>query len=178
LKHPLVPGTDPAPPPSRWPSGSTELEALPATCRQAANRATPTGCRAFNFRPAIVLYVRHTTLLSTGKATACPRVAKKRRRTEVSVPLNGSPGAVGRHNNTPNRIAFGWRCRKHPASGACRHVAPADAMRFAIEELPPERPSDGRLGVEFDRGAIRRLYDSDQYPLARRAATCTRTAVE
>jgi chaperonin GroES len=33
---------------------------------------------------------------------------------------------------------------------------------------------DGRLGDDqeiFDRGAIRRLYESDQYPLARRAAT-------
>jgi hypothetical protein len=30
----------------------------------------------------------------------------------------------------------------------------------------------------FDRDGIRRLYESDQYPLARRATIGTRTAVE
>jgi hypothetical protein len=57
----------------------------------------------------------------------------------------------------------------------------ADAIRFAIEELPPELFPDARLEVDeeiFDRDGIRRLYESDQYPLARRATTGTRTAVE
>ena len=32
---------------------------------------------------------------------------KNRRRTEVPFPFSGSTGAVGRHNNTQNRAAFG-----------------------------------------------------------------------
>jgi hypothetical protein len=44
------------------------------------------------------------------QAAACPRAAQqKRRRTEVSVPHSGSPGTVGRHNNTPNRVCIRMR---------------------------------------------------------------------
>src|SRR6266436_8097605 len=91
-------------------SGSTELEALPTTCRHANWRAAlrREGAQPLILRPAIVLYVRDPTSSDTGKAAACPRAAQtKRRRTEISASHNGSPGAVGRHNNTPNRVAFG-----------------------------------------------------------------------
>ena len=49
----------------------------------------------------------------------------------------------------------------------------ADAIRFAIEELPPAHLVGACLEVaeeRFDSHAIRRLYESDEYPLARRAA--------
>jgi hypothetical protein len=49
----------------------------------------------------------------------------------------------------------------------------ADAIRFAIEELPPKLLLGACLEVEelrLDGGAIRRLYDSAAYPLVRRAA--------
>src|SRR6266480_6395471 len=69
-------------------------------------------------QPAIVLYVRHPTYW---QAAACPReLPKNRRRTEVSVLYSGSPGAVGRHNNTPNRVAFGCVCHKHPPPSPVR----------------------------------------------------------
>ena len=53
------------------------------------------------------------------------------------------------------------------------------AIRFAIEELPAELlPAEllpgARLEVDemiFDRDEIRRLYDSEDYPLVRRVAT-------
>ena len=55
------------------------------------------------------------------QAAACPReLPKNRRRTEVSVLYSGSPGAVGRHNNTPNRVAFGCVCHKHPPPSSVR----------------------------------------------------------
>jgi hypothetical protein len=49
----------------------------------------------------------------------------------------------------------------------------ADALRFAIEELPPQLFLGAYLEVEeerFDSNEMRRLYDSTEFPLARRAA--------
>ena len=49
----------------------------------------------------------------------------------------------------------------------------ADAIRFAIEELPSELLLGAYLEVDearYDSVGIRRLYDSVDYPLARRAA--------
>ena len=49
----------------------------------------------------------------------------------------------------------------------------ADAIRFAIEELPPELLLGTCLEVDeerYDSDAIRRLYESADYPIVRRAA--------
>ena len=49
----------------------------------------------------------------------------------------------------------------------------ADAIRFAVEDLPPKQLAGAYLEVDearFDSNAIRRLYDSAEFPLARRAA--------
>ncbi len=46
-----------------------------------------------------------------------------------------------------------------------------DAVRFAIEQLPPEQLAGAYLEVNdarFGSREIRRLYDSAQYPLALR----------
>src|SRR5262245_37233577 len=46
----------------------------------------------------------------------------------------------------------------------------ADAIRFAIEELPPQALVGAWLEVSevrFDAGGIRRLYESIDYPLER-----------
>jgi hypothetical protein len=54
-----------------------------------------------------------------------------------------------------------------------RFVRASDAIQFAIEELPAEFLVGTYLEVgeaRFDSHAIRRLYDSGEYPLARRAA--------
>ena len=45
--------------------------------------------------------------MNTGKQQLARELPKNRRRTEVSVSYSGSPGAVGRHNNIQNRVAFG-----------------------------------------------------------------------
>jgi hypothetical protein len=58
--------------------------------------------------------------------------------------------------------------------GYRRFVRAADAIRFAIEELPPELLAGAFLEVEearFDSRGIRRLYESVQYPLARNPAS-------
>jgi hypothetical protein len=54
-----------------------------------------------------------------------------------------------------------------------RFVRAADAIRFAIEELPVEVLVGTYLEIDearFDSRAMRRLYDSIEYPLTRRAA--------
>ena len=65
------------------------------------------------------------------------------------------------------------RVRRQPV-GYGRFARAAYAIRFAIEELPPDLLSDTCLEVEeqiFDSDGIRRLYDSEDYPLVRRAPT-------
>jgi hypothetical protein len=66
----------------------------------------------------------------------------------------------------------GRRKMRHPI-GYGRFARAADAIRFAIEELPPELLLAAQLKVaeeRFDGDGIRRLYESVEYPLARRAA--------
>ena len=54
-----------------------------------------------------------------------------------------------------------------------RFARAADAIRFAIEELPPELLVGAFLEVDgkrYSSGGIRRLYESSDYPLPRRSA--------
>jgi hypothetical protein len=54
-----------------------------------------------------------------------------------------------------------------------RFAQAAQAIRFAVEDLPPECLVGAFLEVEEERygsDAIRRLYESADYPLPRRAA--------
>jgi hypothetical protein len=63
------------------------------------------------------------------------------------------------------------KLRREPV-GYGRFARAADAIRFAIEELPPALRPDACLEVDekiFDLDGIRRLYESTEYPLARRA---------
>ena len=72
------------------------------------------------------------------------------------------PGKSRRHRRTP--VGYG------------RFARAAEAIRFAIEELPAELLPDACLEVAeriFDRDGIRRLYDSEDYPLVRRTALPT-----
>jgi hypothetical protein len=66
-------------------------------------------------------------------------------------------------NRKSGRQPFGYR----------RFAHAADAVRFAIEELPPEFLLGANLEVNeerYDGRGIRRLYQSMDYPLVRHAA--------
>jgi hypothetical protein len=59
------------------------------------------------------------------------------------------------------RVAFGYR----------RFARAAEAIRFAMEQLPADALVGAHLEVQerrFDRNGIRQLYESEAYPLARR----------
>jgi hypothetical protein len=65
------------------------------------------------------------------------------------------------------------RGRRQPI-GYGRFARAAYAIRFAIEELPTDLLSATCLKVDeqlFDGDGIRRLYDSEDYPLIRRASS-------
>ena len=68
--------------------------------------------------------------------------------------------------------ATGRKSRRQPL-GYRGFAQAADAIRFAIEELAPELLLGAYLEVDEERfncEGIRRLYESPDYPLARRAA--------
>src|SRR2546429_7796685 len=70
------------------------------------------------------------------------------------------------------------RRRRREPVGYGRFARAADAIRFAIEELPSELLPEACLEVDekiFDCHGILRLYESDGYPLARRATSAVRT---
>jgi hypothetical protein len=123
------------------------------------------GAQRLILRPAIVLYVRDPTSSDTGKAAACPRaVQTKRRRTELSASHNGSPGAVGRHNNTANRVAFGCGCPKHPASGGCPHARGARSHSSKGENHGSLFNPAGTLAhASLARRCYRRCRDNDSW---------------
>jgi hypothetical protein len=63
-----------------------------------------------------------------------------------------------------------WKISRHSV-GYRRFARAADAIRFAMEELPPALLLGSFLEVNearFDHDGIRRLYESVDYPLARR----------
>jgi hypothetical protein len=65
------------------------------------------------------------------------------------------------------------RMSSRQASGYRRFDRAADAISFAIEDLPAKSLVGAYLEVDevrFDSHGIRRLYDSAEYPLARRGA--------
>jgi hypothetical protein len=70
----------------------------------------------------------------------------------------------------------GGNFRRQPL-GYKRFARAADAICFAIEELPPHCLVGTYLQVNDERYQakdIRRLYESAEYPLARRAAAIAR----
>jgi hypothetical protein len=64
--------------------------------------------------------------------------------------------------------------RSRQPTGYGRFARAADAIRFAMEELPTKLRPSANLKVDgesFDSDSIRRLYESAEYPLGRRVTS-------
>jgi hypothetical protein len=75
---------------------------------------------------------------------------------------NASAELFGTRKRAPRRQPLGYR----------RFAQAAQAIRFAIEELPADLLVGAYLEVDeqrYNSDGIRRLYESAKYPLARRS---------
>jgi hypothetical protein len=89
----------------------------------------------------------------------------------IEADLSPTPSEVG-------LVPTGRRRMRWQPTGYGRFARAADAIRLAIEELAPELLAAAQLKVaeeRFDGDGIRRLYESVEYPLARRGADRRRT---
>jgi hypothetical protein len=77
------------------------------------------------------------------------------------------------YNAAAELFAARKRVPRRQSLGYKRFPQAAQAIRFAIEDLPPELLVGAFLEVDeqrYNSDGIRRLYDSADYPLARRSA--------
>jgi hypothetical protein len=89
--------------------------------------------------------------------------------------MDGTSNSVAEFAYDSEAELFPGKNRKYKARpvGYRRFTQAADAIRFAIENLPPELLAGAFLQIDeerFDSHGIRTLYESPAYPLARRAA--------
>jgi hypothetical protein len=92
------------------------------------------------------------------------------RLVECLIPFGRLAAMVGFDYKAPTEL---FSARRRQPLGYKRVAQAADAIRFAMEEVPRECLAGAFLEVDGERYGgedIRRLYESAEYPLARRAA--------
>ena len=110
---------------------------------------------------------------ATSNPLAAADQARKNYR-EMTSPDGSVPGAMPSFDYNAEAELFPLirgKFTKGPV-GYKRFTSAAEAIRFAVEELPPDLLRGAYLEVDeerFDANGIRQLYESDTYPLGRRA---------
>jgi len=130
MKHPLALATHPGLLRRDGQDGSTELEALPATCRQTNSRTAlrEEGAQGLIFASPLRSAPGtpcHVVRASNGLSESCPKTQTYRSLRLPSVAaLVPSAGAI----TTANRVAFGADAPRHPASGRVRTLRGARSV--------------------------------------------------
>jgi hypothetical protein len=106
-------------------------------------------------------------------AVANQRPAKSQGQAPGAIPKEQAPREMSAFNYGAEAELFPTNNRKskRAAFGYRRFARAAEAIQFAIEQLPSDALAGAYLEVHekrFDRHGILRLYESDAYPLARR----------
>lgn len=106
-------------------------------------------------------------------SVAQSRAVKTNDNARRATPSESVPAVPGGFDYSVEAELFPTRGRKSKRMmfGYRRFARASEAIRFAIEQLPPDALAGAYLEVSerrFDRAGIRQLYDSDAYPLARR----------
>jgi hypothetical protein len=103
------------------------------------------------------------SVLPPGSAPANAGVAERRGQSIAEFDYNAAAELFPTRRRIPRRQPLGYK----------RFAQAAHAVRFAIEDLPPELLIGAFLEVDEHRYSsddIRRLYESAEYPLPRRGA--------
>ena len=102
-------------------------------------------------------------------------------RLRATISADGRTLIVSRRSKAMPRFDYSAEAELYPLIrrkftrgpvGYKRFTSAAEAIRFAVEELPPDLLRGAYLEVDderFDAKGIRQLYESDTYPLGRRA---------
>lgn len=125
----------------------------------------PLDYRVFEIIPAAGLVMPRFELIYRARVYSAPIEAKFNHDfgtcAMTDFDYNAAAELYSTRRRMPRRQPLGYR----------RFAQAADAIRFAIEDLEPELLLGAYLEVgeeRFDSGGIRQLYDSAEYPLARR----------
>jgi hypothetical protein len=125
----------------------------------------PPDYRVFEIIPAAGLVISCFVLIYRAKFNR-----RLLRRNLISI-LETCPMTEFDYNASAELYSTRRRMPRRQPLGYRRFAQAADAIRFAIEDLEPELLVGAYLEVgeeRFDSGGIRQLYDSAEYPLARR----------
>ena len=121
-----------------------------------------------------------TNFPAKASATAAATAEMRRMRPKAIAAGPGAKAETFDYGAEAELFSVGGRKAGRQRLGYRRFAVAAEAVRFAVENLPPEQLAATHLQVEemrFNAGEIRSLYDSADYTLVRAAPAPTNQEV-